>query len=102
MASRIDLNDDLRRLLGSGNVYFQPPESIKLTYPCIIYSLADIKTIYSDDSIHRAKRLYEITYISKQHDDQFIDKMLKSFTMISFGRSFTTDNLHHTVFRLYY
>ena len=34
---RLELDADLRALLGSTNVYFQPPETKKLKYPCFIY-----------------------------------------------------------------
>ena len=37
MASRHELHDELKELLGTNRCYFQPPESIKLEYPCIIY-----------------------------------------------------------------
>ena len=30
------LGKALIELLGSNNVYFQPPESIKIDYPCIV------------------------------------------------------------------
>ena len=38
MDRRLQLHEELCSVLGSRNVYFQPPETIKLTYPCIIYS----------------------------------------------------------------
>ena len=40
---RLILHDELITLLGSSNVYFQPPTSIKMNYPCIIYKLDDVE-----------------------------------------------------------
>ena len=37
MASRLNLHNSLIEALGTKSVYFQPPESVKLVYPCIIY-----------------------------------------------------------------
>lgn len=42
MANRLNLHEEFATLLGSNNVYFQPPESVKLNYPCIKYSRVGI------------------------------------------------------------
>ena len=34
---RSELNAKFKSILGNSNVYFQPPESVKLKYDCIIY-----------------------------------------------------------------
>ena len=40
MRTRLDLDDTLREIMGDkGSVYFQPPENLKMKYPCIRYSL---------------------------------------------------------------
>lgn len=49
MNSRIDLHEELRAILGSGFVYFQPPESVKMIYPCIVYALDLMDMKYADD-----------------------------------------------------
>ena len=38
MANRLDLQALLEDLLGSRNVYYQPPESVKMNYPAIVYA----------------------------------------------------------------
>ena len=50
MADRLDLQGLLEELLESRNVYYKPPESIKMQYPAIRYSKKKIiitKTICS-------------------------------------------------------
>ena len=42
MRNRLDLQKIFEDILGSKNVYFQPPESLKMKYPAIRYSLDDI------------------------------------------------------------
>ena len=42
MKTRLELDEELVKILGSKNVYFQPPESLKLNYPAIVYSLSNI------------------------------------------------------------
>ena len=39
MGTRLELQNKLEELLGSRHVYFQPPESVKMEYPAIKYSM---------------------------------------------------------------
>ena len=45
---RIAFDEILRGIIGNGNVYFQPPESVKIKYDCIIYEVTDADTKYAD------------------------------------------------------
>ena len=102
MASRIELHNELCTLLGSRNVHFQPPESIKMAYPCIVYSRDDIDTDYADDRIYKIRNRYKITIIDPDPDSKIPDIILMHFMMCRFDRRFTSDNLNHTVLILYY
>ena len=52
MGTRMDLQVLLETLLGSTNVYYQPPETLKMNYPAIIYSKSRIDTKKADDSTY--------------------------------------------------
>jgi hypothetical protein len=39
MASRLELHEELCAVLGSRNVYFMTPESVKMNYDAIRYAL---------------------------------------------------------------
>lgn len=52
MANRLDLQALLEDLLGSRNVYYQPPESVKMNYPTIVYALEDIENTFADDGVY--------------------------------------------------
>ena len=41
MKTRYELHEFLCEILGSRNVYFQPPESVKMKYPAIVYERTD-------------------------------------------------------------
>lgn len=99
--SRLDLHEELKRLLGSGNVYYQPPESEKIKYPAIIYSLNDIDNTYANNNVYRQDRSYLITVIDKRPDNPVIDK-LSVYPYCSYEREYKTENLHHTVFELFW
>ena len=101
MRSRLTLHEELVNILGSRFVYFQPPESIKLTYPCIIYERYDISNTFADDDIYLDPRQYRITVVDKNPDSEIVNKVSKLPTC-RFDRHFESDNLNHDVFTLYY
>lgn len=79
-----------------------PTTSIKLEYPCTVYSLSNIQTTYADNKTYIAPRRYQITYITKNAADPLIDLWLHHFEMIRFNRHFTSDNLNHYIYDLSY
>ena len=101
MATRVDLQNVLEELLGSRNVYYQPPESIKMTYPAIVYSRKSIDNMHANDSVYKQNYAYEITVIDKNPDSEIVNKISKLPTC-RFDRHFKSDNLNHDVFTLYY
>lgn len=101
MASRLDLHTQLEEILSSTNVYYQPPESIKLDYPCIIYSLADINQIHADNINYLKTRRYELMLIDRDPDSCFVDKIIH-MPKCRFDRSYETSGLNHFVFSLHY
>lgn len=102
MERRLKLDAELRALLKTNNVYFQPPESIKIAYPCVIYHLNDAQSIHADDSNYVNRRRYTVIYISRVPDDNFINDMLDNFKYCTFDRWYASDNLNHFVYDLYY
>ena len=101
MSSRIELQTKLEELLGSSNVYYQPPENLKMSYPAIVYSLDDIKRTSADDVAYLQTRCYEIIVIDKKPDNVVIDKIL-NLPLCDFDRHYVADNLNHYVFTLYF
>lgn len=102
MGTRIDLHNKLVEILGSSNVYFQPPESIKIKYPAIIYSLDSIQSRFANNQTYQQKRRYKITYITKDPDSALIDIFPQALSPVDFDRAYTADNLYHYVYTLYY
>ena len=101
MASRLKLQTELEELLGSENVYFQPPSSVKMKYPAIKYSLSNIEIKHADDISYNNKRVYELILIDSNPDSEFVDKLLQ-LPYCSFDRFYPSDNLNHYSFTLYY
>ena len=101
MASRLKLQSILEEFLESKNVYFQPPESKKMEYPAIKYSMDDIDKRSADDTAYMLTKKYELIVISKKPDHPVINKLLQ-LPMCSYNRHYTADNLNHDVLTLYY
>lgn len=99
--TRIDLQKYLEDLLGSKNVYYNPPESIKLRFPAIVYSLSTIENIHAEDESYLQNRSYMVTYISKNPDDKLIDK-LSLLPYVKFNRTYCYNNYYHSVFIIYF
>lgn len=101
MASRLNLQLLLENLLGSRNVYFQPPESVKMKYPAIVYALEDIDNAYADNGVYSSYRKYSVTVIDEDPDSPFIDTVA-TLPTCRFNRHYTSDNLNHWVYSLYF
>lgn len=101
MSNRTNLQATLERILGSRNVYYQPPETVKINYPAIVYMKDDIDSKYANDKKYLNTKRYEIIVIDKKPDNEAVDKILE-LPLSSFDRHYTSDNLHHDVITLYY
>lgn len=97
---RNELHAKLVKLLGSKNVYFQPPTGTKLEYPCIVYNLSDANDAHAENRIYRRLYRYTLTYITKDPDDPKRD-LIDDLRYCAFDRFFTSDNLNHFVYTIY-
>ena len=101
MASRLKLQTMLEELLGSRNVYFQPPLSVKMSYPAIVYSRKLIDNEYADNTVYKQSFAYDLTIIDKNPDSDISMKISK-LPKCRFDRHYVSDNLNHYVFTLYF
>lgn len=101
MASRLSLQTMLEELLGSRNVYYQPPASVRMNYPAIVYSRKAIDNLHANNGVYGQFNAYDVTVIDPNPDSEFIAKVSKLPTC-KFDRHYEKDNLNHDVFTLYY
>ena len=102
MASRLELQAELCAALGSRNVYFQPPESVKMNYDAIRYWLSGKSLRRANNKIYNSTNRYDGVVITRDPDTTIPDEILSRFEMCSFGRPYTADNLNHYPFTIYY
>ena len=101
MEKRVQLQILLENLIGTKNVYFQPPENVKLVYPCVIYTRDSDQTLFANDLPYSHKTRYQLTVIDKNPDSALPGK-IADLPMCKFNRHYTADNLNHDVYNLYY
>lgn len=101
MAQRLELHSTLKTLLGTDQVYFQPPPTVSMDYPCIVYRRDYEQIEYADGSPYFHKKRYQVTVIDRDPDSIIPDKIAE-LPLCSYDRFYTADNLNHDVFRLFF
>ena len=99
--TRLALQEKLEEIMGGKYVYFQPPASVSLKYPCIVYSLSNIKSSNADNIKYLKDYKYTITLIHNDPDNCLVDEILK-LHYITLENSFATQGLYHYVYTLYF
>lgn len=98
---RLELHELLCDILGTRHVYYQPPESIKMSYPAIVYKRDNIDNRSADNLIYKQELAYSITVIDKNPDSTIVNDISR-LPRCRFDRHYTANNLNHDVFRIYY
>lgn len=106
MNKRLELHEKLCSIVnmddsGDRHVYYQPPESIKMKYPAIVYSRENIQNDFADDEVYKQSYSYQVTVIDKNPDSEIVDKV-SLLPMCRHDRHFKSDNLNHDVFTIFY
>lgn len=98
---RTDLNNILKDVIGSENVYFSPPNNLNMVHPCVIYHLSGQNNIFADDIKYRKLNRYTVIIVDEDPDSEIKDR-LEELRHCSFSRFYVADYLNHWVYELYY
>lgn len=101
MGQRFRLQELLETILGSRNVYFQPPNNFRMEYPCIRYQQDYQDNDYADNFPYRSEKRYLVTVIGLDPDSPVPD-MIAALPKCRFSRFYTADDLNHHVYNLYF
>lgn len=102
MASRLKLHEEFCEILKSRNVYFKPPESMKMIYPCIRYKLSGVDETRANNKLYNSVNQYEVIVMDYDPDSEIHNLIRNHFPMCSFVTSYTKDNLNHVALKLFY
>lgn len=97
---RLELSRIFREILGSSNVYFQPTNNTKMSYPAIVYSRKQIENIHADNKVFIQHTGYTVTVIDPNPDSEYVYAVSK-LPRCAHDRHYKSDNLNHDVFTLY-
>lgn len=107
MDRRLELHEVLCEIVdiaegdGDRHVYYQPPSSVRMRYPAIVYSRGGIDNLHANDSVYKQSFSYEVTVIDEDPDSEIVKK-ISQLPMCRWNRQFKSDNLNHDVFTLFY
>lgn len=101
MGKRSDFSAILNAIPGVKKVYFQPPESVRMEYPCIRYSKNDESNLRADNILYVGRTRYEVIVIDTNPDSPICDEISK-IPYASFSRWYPSDNLNHFVYTIYF
>ena len=102
MNRRIELQSKLESILGTNQVYFQPPASVKILYPCFVYRIGSGDAKYANNMAYSYVNSYDVLYITKRPDLDMIDQVLRELPMCRLNNTYCSEGLNHYAFTLYF
>ena len=99
---RDKIHSKLSSVPGIKKVYFQPPSTKKLEYPCIVYQFEGYDDRYGDNGEYLSWPRYSVTVIDYDVESmipRYMKAIRGAFT-VSLNRFFVSDNLNHWVFTM--
>lgn len=102
MDRRLILQNQLEMIPGVKKVYFQPPASVRMEYPCIRFSKGRPKTLRADDKVYQFVQGYELIVIETNPDSKIAQYIIENFQMAEINTAYVSNNLYHTSITLYH
>jgi len=99
MGQRLELHQTFLTMVP--NVYFQPPPTVQMEYPCIVYHRDYKNTQFADGMPYANRKRYQVTVIDINPDSTIPDQVAL-LPMCLYDRFFTANNLNHDVFKLFF
>lgn len=92
---------DIREPDGDRHTYFDPPMGLKMKYPAIRYKRKKITKIYANNTAYALRVPYEVIVITDDPDNAYVSKLL-ALPYCEHDNQYSSNNLHHDVFTIYY
>lgn len=98
---RLNLHNELKALEDC-EAYYQPPENLRIVYPCFVYRRIPGEQFRADNRMYKYHRCWEVIFITTDSESTIREDMLTQFPMCRHIRDYPADNLYHHVFNLFY
>ena len=99
---RLQFDNELRTLLDTTNTYFQPPATVRMSYPCVVYNRLSMDEKRADDRHYTMRPLYSLTVIDRNPDSDWVQRLLDHFPYSRYDRHYVADGLNHDTLSIYY
>lgn len=93
--TRVDLHEYLKTI--SQNVYYQPPSTLVMKYPAIVYTKDKYIKLKAKHGVFTS---YKVTVIERNPDSNVPTKLLSN-EKVHHLNSYVYDGLYHDVFTIY-
>lgn len=84
------------------NVYFQPPETMKLQFPCIVYFKTNVMVLRANNNVYKNSQSYTVTYVTKDPDSEVPFDILRHFKYTKIDSFYKSENMNHTKLTIFY
>ena len=101
MGSRLDFQTLLQSLDDSLSVYFQPPPDVQMSYPAIVYNRDYLASEFADNVPYSTTFRWQVTVIDTDPDSPLHAKLI-AMPMMKYVRHYTSDNLNHDIYDVYF
>lgn len=102
MDRRLILQEKLEEIPGVREVYFQPPASVRMKYPCVRYNRSRTRVYRADNRAYRFIQGYELMVIDQDPDSPIARYIVENFEMAEINTTYVSNNLYHTSITLYF
>lgn len=101
MGTRLEFQTLLEGLGDGVSVYFQPPPEVQMSYPAIVYNRDYLVTEWADNIPYSGTDRYQVTLIDPDPDSP-LNAKLKAMPMMKYVRHYTSANLNHDIYNVYF
>lgn len=101
--NRLKLHDILSSIPGIEKAYYNPPEGLKLEYPCIIYEDATRQILHANNGPYSDRDSYSILIIDPDPESTIptlFEQAIKRYW--SPGKPYDYDELSHWPYTIYF
>lgn len=102
MRSHYDLQAELSKIENVKQVYWDPPESLKLEYPCIVVSQSNVFKRFANNGRYIRIPGYDVMVIDPDTDSEIYLEVLNRFKYCDEKVPFEADGLSHWPLLIYY
>ena len=103
---RLRFRQQLERILldsgqsaGNLHLYFEPPTSVSMKFPAIIYTKNRIENRNANNRVYKQDDEYLVTVVDKDPDSA-INRAVSMLPKSRWERGFVSNNMHHFIYTI--